>query len=86
MSDLTGVEYLRVSVDGSGRQKSQGEQHVENVAEFADHIAGWADPYVDTGSASRHARRGRDDFARLVADLMLGRMPELDLEGLTLRR
>jgi glycine/D-amino acid oxidase-like deaminating enzyme len=24
--------------------------------------------------------------ARIVADLMTGRMPELDLEGLTLRR
>lgn len=68
MSDLRGVEYLRVSIDRSGRERSHGEQHAENVDTF-DAIESWATPYRDTGSASRFQRHDRDDFGRLVGDL-----------------
>jgi DNA invertase Pin-like site-specific DNA recombinase len=67
-------EYLRVSFDRSGRQKSNDEQHADNAAAApALGIDRFGKPYRDTGSASRHARRERDDFARLLDDLSAGR-------------
>jgi site-specific DNA recombinase len=66
-------EYLRVSLDTSGRERSNEEQHADNVA--AAEADGWhlGTPYRDTGSASRHARTNRDAFDRLVDDLQHGR-------------
>jgi len=66
-------EYLRVSVDASGRERSPEEQHQDN--ERAASRYGWTlgRPYRDVGSASRYARRVREDYARLVADLESGR-------------
>lgn len=75
MGNTTGREYLRVSFDRSGKEKSQGEQHDENVAAASSlGITSFGKPYNDTGSASRHARRTttRDDFDRLSADLESG--------------
>ena len=61
-------EYLRVSLDRSGRERSNEEQHDDNVAAADEH--GWrlGTPYRDTGSASRHSK-SRDDFDRLIGDL-----------------
>lgn len=66
-------EYLRVSVDRSGRQRSTQEQHVDN--ERAASELGWVlgGPYVDCGSASRYARTARADFGALLDDLRIGR-------------
>lgn len=70
-SVLTGREYLRVSQDNSGRQRSVTEQHHDNDRTTARHsIKITGEPYVDNDrSASRYASKARDDWARLVADL-----------------
>ncbi len=71
----TAREYLRVSVDRSGREKSNDEQHADNVdAAPALGIDSFGKPYRDTGSASKHATKGRDDFDRLLTDLAAGRL------------
>jgi DNA invertase Pin-like site-specific DNA recombinase len=63
-------EYLRVSHDKSGREKSQQEQTADNrKAARTFGVDKFGTAYKDTGSASRHARKARDDFARLLADL-----------------
>jgi DNA invertase Pin-like site-specific DNA recombinase len=66
-------EYLRVSVDKSGRQRSPEEQHADNERAAAEH--GWTlgEPYRDVGSASRYAGNGRPGFDHLVEDLERGR-------------
>lgn len=71
---LTGREYLRVSQDNSGRQRSVTEQHNDNERATARHsIVITGAPYVDNDrSASRYASKARDDWARLVADLQSG--------------
>jgi DNA invertase Pin-like site-specific DNA recombinase len=66
----TAREYLRVSLDKSGRERSLEEQHDDNARAAGEH--GWelAEPYRDVGSASRFANgNGRHGFDRLVADL-----------------
>ena len=69
----TAREYLRVSHDRSGRERSNDEQHADNVATAKVFgIDSFGEPYRDTGSASRHARKKRDDFARLLDDLASG--------------
>lgn len=65
-------EYLRVSKDSSGRGKSPDQQHEENLRAIEGQ--GWSphpeDPYRDTDrSASRYAKRQREDFSRLIDDL-----------------
>ncbi|MGW1494721.1 recombinase family protein [Streptomyces sp. NPDC002402] len=69
-----GREYLRVSQDNSGRQRSVTEQHDDNERSIVRHgIAITGRPYVDNGiSASRYTDKARDDFARLMADLESG--------------
>ena len=73
---LTVREYLRVSKDRSGHGKSPDEQHKENVR--AIESRGWqlhpSGPYKDIDrSASEYARREREGYQRLVADLKTGR-------------
>jgi DNA invertase Pin-like site-specific DNA recombinase len=65
-------EYLRVSLDKSGRERSQDEQHNDNQRVADEH--GWTlgEPYRDTGSASRFASNGRAGYDRLVTDLAAG--------------
>ena len=64
-----GREYLRVSLDRSGRQKSNTEQHDENNIGCEEHgIDLLAEAYSDVGSASR-GKAKRDDFERLCAEL-----------------
>lgn len=64
-------DYLRVSLDRSGRARSLTEQHADHqrVAEEQ----GWSldeDSYRDESvSASRYSRKSRDGFDRLIADL-----------------
>ncbi|WP_197523621.1 recombinase family protein [Rhodococcus sp. 008] len=65
-------EYLRVSKDSSGMGKSPDQQHDENIRAIEGQ--GWqlhsTPPYRDTDrSASRYAKREREDFVRLIADL-----------------
>jgi DNA invertase Pin-like site-specific DNA recombinase len=69
LAGLTGREYLRVSARG---ERSIPEQHDDNTraAEREDVTLGQA--YEDQGSASRYARRKRDDFDRLIDDLKNG--------------
>jgi len=68
--EVVAREYLRVSVDRSGQARSTDEQHAENqaAAESLDWSLG--EPYRDDGrSASRYARKAREDFGRLIEDL-----------------
>jgi DNA invertase Pin-like site-specific DNA recombinase len=64
---LDAREYLRVSFDKSGHERSNEEQHDDNARAFPDWR--WGKPYRDVGSASRFATRRRDDFDILIADL-----------------
>ncbi|MGI5374901.1 recombinase family protein [Streptomyces sp. CA-251387] len=67
---LIGREYLRVSIDTSGYERSNDDQHDENTYVTADNgITLVGQPYRDVGSASRFALKERDDFVRLMADL-----------------
>jgi site-specific DNA recombinase len=70
-----GREYLRVSYDRSGRERSQDEQHTENARACAERGIGLGPAYREAGSASasRYARKTRDDFQRLLTDLETGR-------------
>jgi site-specific DNA recombinase len=69
----TAREYLRVSYDRSGRQRSPDEQHNDHERDADRH--GWTllTPYSDIGSASRYARKARDEFDKLLADLANGK-------------
>lgn len=62
----TAREYLRVSKDKSGRKRSNQEQQHDNRAAWD---FDFGDPYSDATSASRYARKARDDWPRLIADL-----------------
>ncbi|MFD4343476.1 recombinase family protein [Streptomyces coelicoflavus] len=63
-------EYLRVS-KGKGRSaRSIRDQHRDNLEAEQEHGPwSWGEPYQDTGSASKYARKARDDFEKLVTDL-----------------
>src|SRR5829696_6936708 len=70
----TGREYLRVSMDRSGRQRSIEEQHNENQQAADDRGVILGEPYEDKSiSASRYSRKAREGFPRLLADLEHGR-------------
>lgn len=69
----TAREYLRVSKGRGRKARSISDQHRDNLASEADHGPWkWGEPYTDTGSASKFARKVRDDFERLLADLKSG--------------
>jgi DNA invertase Pin-like site-specific DNA recombinase len=75
MQQLSVREYLRVSRDRSGEGKSPDQQHDENLAAIMRQ--GWVlapgEPYRDTDrSASRYAKKQREDFKRLIDDLESG--------------
>lgn len=69
MTTTTAREYLRVSLDKSGRERSIDEQHDDNRRDAEAH--GWTlgEPYRDRASASRYAKNGRNGYDRLIADL-----------------
>lgn len=64
----TANEYVRVS-KYKGRERSPRDQHNDHVQTVEDR--GWvlARTYRDTGSASRHQRKARGDFDKLLTDL-----------------
>lgn len=67
---LVAREYLRVSVDRSGRERSPDEQHGENAREASSCGFELGEAYRDNDrSASRFARKGREDFEALLTDL-----------------
>lgn len=60
-------EFLRVSIDRSGRERSQTEQHADIVAAFEFEFG---DPYLETGSASEYRKGERGEaWTALVDDL-----------------
>ncbi|WP_458246324.1 recombinase family protein [Streptomyces sp. MAI_2237] len=63
-------EYLRSSKGRGGRSVSTEDQHKDNIRAEQEHGPWtWGEAYADTGSASKYARKTRDDFDRLMADL-----------------
>ncbi|MGH3888371.1 MAG: recombinase family protein [Pseudonocardiaceae bacterium] len=62
-------EYLRVSKDTAGHERSPQEQHKDNERAAAELGFEIGEPYRDIGSASRYARKSRKGFDQLVADL-----------------
>lgn len=70
--DVLAREYLRVSKDRSGRERSNSEQQDDNRAEWAD-FSFVDPPYSDAVSASRFATKTRGDFETLIGDLGAGR-------------
>ncbi|WP_432020416.1 recombinase family protein [Streptomyces sp. 1222.5] len=71
-TERTGREYLRVSFDRSGFERSNDDQHADNEDTAREMGISLGEPYRDVGSASRFALKERDDFARLMADLRNG--------------
>jgi DNA invertase Pin-like site-specific DNA recombinase len=71
----TGREYLRVSKDRSGRQRSVEEQRNDNLGVADEHDVTLGVPYAEDGavSASRYGRKTRGGFGKLLADLRSGR-------------
>jgi DNA invertase Pin-like site-specific DNA recombinase len=70
----TGREYLRVSMDRSGQQRSIEEQHNENQVAANNRGVTLGESYEDKSiSASRYSRKAREGFPRLLADLEHGR-------------
>lgn len=73
MAEPTQVrEYLRVSQDSSGRERSPEEQHQDNERAAAELGFVLGEPYRDIGSASRYARKSRKGFDQLTDDLKNG--------------
>ena len=69
---ITGREYLRVSFDRSGFERSNEDQHDDNADVAGELGIQLGEPYRDVGSASRFALKERDDFTRLMRDLASG--------------
>jgi DNA invertase Pin-like site-specific DNA recombinase len=70
----TGREYLRVSLDRSGRARSLEEQHNDNLEAARARDVMLEQAYRDESiSASRYSRKARDGFGQLLADLEKGR-------------
>lgn len=70
---LSARDYLRVSLDRSGRAKSLNEQHADNRRVCTEH--GWTlgESYRDRSiSASRYTRKAREGYDQLMSDLENG--------------
>ncbi len=75
-------EFLRVSKDRSGREKSPNQQHDDHARDGERHgFALHPTPYREIGSASKYAKKERDEFPKLIADLQEGRF---DADGLAM--
>lgn len=75
-------EFLRVSKDKSGREKSPNQQHDDHVRDSEQHgFRLHPQPLREIGSASRYAKKARDEFPTLLADLAAGRF---DADGIAL--
>jgi site-specific DNA recombinase len=78
LADLTGKrarEYLRVSLDKTGKNESPARQHDENAAAVTGLGLILGGPYAEPHavSASRWSEKARAEFERLVFDLDGGR-------------
>lgn len=63
-------EFLRVSKDRSGREKSPEQQHADHARDGERHGFRLHDsPYWEVGSASKFAGKARAEFPKLIADL-----------------
>lgn len=70
LDELTGREYLRVSKAKNGLDKSNDEQHAENLTgAAAGGITLTGTRYSDKARASRTSKAARAGFDRLMADL-----------------
>jgi DNA invertase Pin-like site-specific DNA recombinase len=71
IATLTGREYQRVSKDASGRERSNDEQHDDNVSGCAEENITISTEvvYRDRQRASRSSKAKRHDFNALMADL-----------------
>lgn len=67
----TAREYLRVSHDRSGRERSNTEQRDDHRRTWPDWA--WGEPYRDKTSASRYATKAREGYPQLIEDLRTGR-------------
>lgn len=75
-------EFLRVSKDRSGREKSPKQQHDDHVRDADLHgFQLHQSPYREVGSASRYAKKERDEFPLMIAALEAGRF---EADGLAL--
>jgi DNA invertase Pin-like site-specific DNA recombinase len=73
-STILAKDYLRVSVDKSGRERSPEEQHRDNVKSGERHGFTVVDTYRDkVGSASKFKRKEREVWDRLVHDIRTGK-------------
>jgi DNA invertase Pin-like site-specific DNA recombinase len=69
------ADYLRVSKLKDGREKSPNDQHKSHIRTATRRTWNLTRTYRDVGSASKHARKSRSDFDRLMADLESGAFP-----------
>jgi DNA invertase Pin-like site-specific DNA recombinase len=72
-ADVVALRYQRASGDKKQEGKSVGDQATENLRTIA--AQSWRDggSYTDNArSASRHARKEREDFERLIDDIIAG--------------
>lgn len=69
-AELTARELLRVSRDKSGVERSNEQQQRDNHRRWSFRFVG--EPYREVGSASKFARKARDEFPVLLADLESG--------------
>ncbi|WP_435068656.1 recombinase family protein [Amycolatopsis thermoflava] len=75
---IIGREFLRVSFDASGRERSPDAQHSAHVRATTTEgnpifgITLHDKPYREVGSASQFRSRERKDFPRLITDLQNG--------------
>lgn len=77
---LTGDGEITVLV-GPQHHRAPGpqhhQQHADNLASEAEHGPwNWGKAYSDTGSASKYAKKAREDFERLLSDLRTGAFGE----------
>jgi site-specific DNA recombinase len=74
VADVLLREFLRVSKDRSGREKSPNQQHDDHVRDAERHnFRLHESPYREVGSASSYAKKARDEFPKLIADLEEGK-------------
>lgn len=75
VDDLTVREYLRVSKDDSGRERSPEEQHADLKRDAELQRWQLVEPaFRDVGSASKYQTKDREEFDRLVACLQSGQL------------
>jgi DNA invertase Pin-like site-specific DNA recombinase len=72
VADDTAREVLRSSKDRSGRERSNERQQGDNHTVWSN-LRFVGRPYREVGSASPFAKRERDEFPQLLADLASGR-------------